>query len=63
MSREAAVETLQAQHGDQQGAHAALRRREPLQVSAWLVKVVRLDLSKKTRVGNAANTAAASPYK
>ena len=33
MSREAAVEALQAQHGHQQGAHAALRGREPLQVS------------------------------
>ena len=33
MPREAAVQALQAQHGDQQGAHAPLRRREPLQVS------------------------------
>ena len=33
MPREAAVQALQAQHGDQQGAHAPLRGREPLQVS------------------------------
>ena len=30
MSRQAAVQAVQAQHGDQQGAAAAARRREPL---------------------------------
>ena len=44
MSGEAAVEALQAQHGDQQGAHAPIRRREPLQVSSaeifdWVKKL------------------------
>ncbi len=34
MPREAAEQAQQAQHGDQQGAHAPLRGREPLQVSS-----------------------------
>lgn len=33
MPGEAAVEAVQAEHGDQQGAHAPLRGGEPLQVS------------------------------
>lgn len=37
MSRKAAEPPLQAQPGDQQGAHAKGRRREPLQVSTPFV--------------------------
>ena len=33
VSRQAADPEVQAEHADQQGAHAAVRRREPLQVS------------------------------
>ena len=36
MSGQAAVQALQAQHGDQQGAHASLRSREPIQVRVFL---------------------------
>ena len=32
MPRQTAVEAIQAQHGDQQGTHAQIRGREPLQV-------------------------------
>ena len=33
MSRQAPVQAVQAQHGDQQRTHAQVRSREPLQVS------------------------------
>ena len=36
MSGEAAVEAVQAEHGDQQGAHAQIRRREPIQVRIFI---------------------------